>query len=446
MTKQSRLLLILSICIVILAVITAFLLQPKNATKNDNTMQKSVFVTDVKVNEVNGLALKNQKGNIGIINENGVLQVLDADTNAYDTDKLAALLYNFAHLTADKVVENPLALREYGLEEPEAQISLLLADGRKQRIFLGKKCPVSDHYYLQKEGDGHVYLIPALSAMMMLQAADDLRILNLYPPLDAQAMQILNKITLETSNGKFTLTKLKGQAGNLYEMSAPVKATLDWKKVDTHVIIPLQQLVPQQFVSLDIPLHEYGLDQPDYRLELELDGKKIACGFVQKDADTWYCANLATTLVSSISTEQAAFLQTSYLTLLGDSVYTRTLTEISRMSVTANGKSTSFTVNGEATELTLHTNYRVLDYVEAIDFYNKISAIPAAAVLTGKEKTDPKPLLTLTVALRNGEVDIIEFLPISERQCAVSINGQANFATYDTVVKDLEIAFATLAA
>ncbi|MEG0898025.1 MAG: DUF4340 domain-containing protein, partial [Ruthenibacterium sp.] len=259
MTKQKALLLTLGIGIVVFAVTAMFLLGGEKPQEGELSEQ-AVPVTDIKVNAVSALALKNKKGSIGIINENGSLQVLNEDTSTYDADKLAALLYNFAHLNAEKVLKEPLDLQEYGLDEPAAQVSLILADGTKQRLFLGSQSPVSDAYYLQKEGDNKVYLVSSLSAMMLLQASEDLRMLNLYPPLNEAQLQTLNTITLETPNGGFTLKKLKEQAGDLYEMTAPVSATLDWKKVDSHVIIPLQQLVPQQFVSTDVPLQEYGLD------------------------------------------------------------------------------------------------------------------------------------------------------------------------------------------
>ena len=38
---------------------------------------------------------------------------------------------------------------------------------------------------------------------------------------------------------------------------------------------------------------------------------------------------------------------------------------------------------------------------------------------------------------RDGTTDILEFRPVNDRQCAVFINGRADFATYTTVVRDI---------
>jgi len=43
--------------------------------------------------------------------------------------------------------------------------------------------------------------------------------------------------------------------------------------------------------------------------------------------------------------------------------------------------------------------------------------------------------------MRDGSEDILEFMPISDRQCAVFINGSAEFATYLTSAEDIIRAF-----
>ena len=76
-----------------------------------------------------------------------------------------------------------------------------------------------------------------------------------------------------------------------------------------------------------------------------------------------------------------------------------------------------------------------------MEFYDKINAIPVAAVLDGEEAITAEPLLTISFTLRSGKEDILEFYPISNRQCAVFVNGTAEFSTYTTVTTDIMKAF-----
>ena len=75
--------------------------------------------------------------------------------------------------------------------------------------------------------------------------------------------------------------------------------------------------------------------------------------------------------------------------------------------------------------------------MEITEFYGKISTIPVAAILDENESIVSDPLLTISVTFRNGKEDILEFYPIADRQCAVSVNGTVEFSTYQTVVIDI---------
>ena len=66
-------------------------------------------------------------------------------------------------------------------------------------------------------------------------------------------------------------------------------------------------------------------------------------------------------------------------------------------------------------------------------FYNLLTAIPIAGELTDDTSPQAQPMITLTFNLRDGETDILEFLPINTSYCAVSVNGEAQFATYANV-------------
>lgn len=66
-------------------------------------------------------------------------------------------------------------------------------------------------------------------------------------------------------------------------------------------------------------------------------------------------------------------------------------------------------------------------------FYNLLTAIPIAGELTDDASPQAQPMITLTFNLRDGETDILEFLPINTSYCAVSVNGEAQFATYANV-------------
>ena len=141
--------------------------------------------------------------------------------------------------------------------------------------------------------------------------------------------------------------------------------------------------------------------------------------------------------MSQLSAQQVEFLQADFMDLVGNSIYTKSVADINRISMKYSGQSFSMEITGESTELTGEGDGFQLDQNELLDFYETIDSIPAAGLLDGTEAVDPKPLLTISITLRDGGEDILEFYPISLRQCAVYINGASEFSTYTTVVEDM---------
>lgn len=394
-------------------------------------------VTRLSVGEVQAVVLKNATGAVSLLNLPTGVEVDGADTAAYAPEKLTALVYGLAHMDAAGTVA-PAADDRYGFAAPSAQASLLLADGAV-RLTLGRACPVGEAYYLRTDQSEEVYLVSAQSAALLLQGVDDLRDLRLYPALNGADLTGLQAILLEHGGDAIELQRLQTDtASAFFGLVQPVVSVPDWEKVYRQLLSPLVLLCPRRFVAQGEDLAPYGLDEPEYTLTLLLNGETYRCAFTRKDPDTYYCTRLGSGLVSEVDAEDAAFLQLDFMDLVGGSLYTRSAADLSGVSARFDGRRFSLDITGEGESLRAATSTRQLDGQELLDFYRRIDTIPAAARLTGEETPAQAPALVLTFALRGGGEDILEFYPISDRQCAVYINGQAEFSTYTTVVEELK--------
>ncbi len=442
--KQSRQIRLLAALTAVAAACAVFLiLLPEPTSAGEDTPGRKI--TDMGAGEVQAVVLHNQSGTIGLLNLPSGVAVEGGDSSLYSQEKLVSLIYRLAHLdSAGTVEEGAGGLEAFGLEPPAAQVSLLTQD-ETVRLYLGRKCPVSREYYLMREGSAEIHLVGEETAQMLLQGVSDLRKLELFPSLAGDAIRSLSRITIENDRGQIVLDQLQTDTiSSFFGMTAPVAAPLNWKEVDDLVLLPLRALSPDRFASSGAPLSKYGLDQPEYTLGLTIAGKEYRCGFVRKDPDTYYCAALDGTLVSEIAAEKVGFLEVGFMDLIGSSIYTRSVADLSRLSAKYDGHLVSIEVSGESTALTATVEGRQMDYLETLAFYDRIDTIPAAAVLTGEEPIRTKPALVLAFTLRSGQEDILEFYPVSDRQYAVFLNGAAEFTTYATVVNDLINAFGSL--
>lgn len=439
MKQQIRLLKLLGIAFAAMLVITGILWfsVPQGHT-SPSVPADSATVTDISVATIAGVALRNPSGSVGMMVAPEGITLVDAPQGNYSSEKLKGFVYYFSHLKAQKVIEPNSSLSEYGLDNSESSLSLLLSDGSKMRLYLGKANPVDGTYYLLKEGDSKVYIVEAAAAAMMSQRIDDFRSMELFPLVNDATRSNLTEITIGHGDDSYALKRREdGGTGDFYDLASPVEATLDWQLVEEHILLPLEGLVPDSFVSAGRPLSEFGLDAPEYTVTLVIGGQSYTAGFVQNDNQSYYCADLSGKQVFLISAEKSAFLSNSYTSLLGGSIYTRNVTEIADLAVSGKGLQYHLALSGEAEFLKGDANGKLLDYIAVTTFYQEISQIPIAKELSGEETIAGDPVLTMTVKLRSGGLDVLDFIPISDRQCAVSVNGQAHFTTYLSVTDDI---------
>lgn len=406
------------------------------------TSEQKKIITEISVGEIQAVVLKNISGSIGLWNLADGILVEGEDTTVYSQSKLITLIYQMAHMRAERTVEaKNESISEFGMEDPTAIVSLLLPE-ETIHLFLGRKSPISDEYYLKREGDPQLFMINGDLAKQMQQSVSDLKDLSMYPELTGDNIKQLSQISIINQNGKTVLQQLPSDTiSNFFGMVEPVTAVLNWENVDKKVLNSLRELVPDHFVSNNVLLSEYGLDNPEYTLELVISGKKYTCGFVQKSPDSWYCANLDGTLVSEINAEKIEFLNTTFMELIGNSIYSASIADIMRLSAKYEDNQIAMDISGEGAGLSATIGKKQMDSMEITKFYDKINTIPAAAILGENESIVSNPLLTISVTLRNGKEDVLEFYPIAGRQCAVSVNGTIEFLTYLTVVTDIIDAF-----
>lgn len=415
------------------AVVIAAYRLPEKAGQEETDKE---MLIQINSGDVQAVVVSNDNGGKAFINTPaGVVVDEDESDKKYDKQKLINLIYSLTHIESDRNVDNTDET-EYGFDKPNAQVSILLKDSTV-RLTLGRKSPVAEAYYLRNDSSGNIGLISGEAAELIMQPYDDLRDLSLYPAVNSNNLSAIEQIGIIHEGENMVLQQVQSNThSTFFGLTAPVTAALNWENVYRQILSPLFTFAPEHFVSDDVPLTAYGLDEPEYILQLIINGSTYRCGFSAKDPDTYYCARLDGTTVSEVGRDNVDFLFVSYIDLIGSSVYNKSAADVARLSAKYNGRTVIIDVTGSGEMLTASVGRTQLDSTDTIDLFRVIGNIPLAAVLTGMEEMQ-QPMLTICYTLRDGSEDILEFLPISDRQCAVYIDGTAEFSTYLTSVKDI---------
>lgn len=159
MKKQKTQLLFLGIILII--VLSTFLMLKNNqSAQDDGEKITSYEVVSVSEEELSGFTVENAgevyaftKGENGWGAEQRTVNMLNQDT-------LEAMLAQIISLRADDRIEGVLDLSEFGLEEPEVYVTLILTNGMEYRLAFGDYNEMTGVYYLGLDDSDVVYTTP----------------------------------------------------------------------------------------------------------------------------------------------------------------------------------------------------------------------------------------------------------------------------------------------
>jgi hypothetical protein len=189
-----------------------------------------------------------------------------------DVDADQTAVANLLRAAADAEVKRTLeggntSLDVYGLDKPDAIVSITMVDGTKlPSIRIGKTAPVGFSAYAQLEGTNDVKLVPSVFQTGMKRDVKDLRNKTIIDFQDADVQQI--EITTPQS------TIHLARQGDGWALDQPLAAKADATEV-TSFLSALRGTRAEEFVDQPTALVDYGLDTPREKVAV-LTGKELA--------------------------------------------------------------------------------------------------------------------------------------------------------------------------
>ena len=176
-----------------------------------------------------------------------------------DVDADQTAVSNLVHAVADAEVKRTLEggskpLDVYGLDQPEAIVSIALSNGTKlPSIRVGKAAPVGFSAYAQIEGTSDVKLVASAFQTGMKREVKDLRNKTIIDFQDADVQQV------EIITPQSTIHLVR--QGDGWLLDKPLDAKADGTEV-TSFLSSLRGARAEEFVDEPATLADYGLDAP----------------------------------------------------------------------------------------------------------------------------------------------------------------------------------------
>ncbi|NLY74614.1 MAG: DUF4340 domain-containing protein [Firmicutes bacterium] len=300
---------ILAVIAIILGLIAWWLMATQETAVNKNLVLKlsetEIIGFDIVKTEENQkiekISVQRDSGNDWIITA-PVSDITDPET-------ISLMITPLKWLTTPSIIKDVSDLSEFGLDRPSLSVTIKLQKGNPVTINFGAESPIPEMYYAQVAGRSEVVVIDK-----------DIKN-NLSPKLSYLRERKVVKVTREQVK---ELIVAKGRE-QVYRM---VNHNGGWLLIEPYRVERVANVVNAIIDGLNTlwthendddldNLSKYGLDQPDYRIELKLtDGKSFSL-IANKIGNDYYMLNsLRPTIIRQKNPEAFNFLETGIQDLL----------------------------------------------------------------------------------------------------------------------------------
>ena len=213
--------------------------KPANDSVNASPSAASVKIIALNQDDISKLEVKKKDGDDVVLNRAGASswKITSPKNLVADQDSVSSILYNLSPMDGGTLIdEKPADLKQFGLAEPEAQVSATGKDGKTHTILVGDETPTGDAAYVMLSGDSKVYSVAKNTKTNLDKGLKDLRDKRLLPvDFDKLAAAEINGAKLHlafaSEDGQWTVrspAKLRGDTSKMETIIEKLRtATMD---------------------------------------------------------------------------------------------------------------------------------------------------------------------------------------------------------------------------
>jgi hypothetical protein len=218
---------------IVLAALAATLYWSNHRKPSGDSVSASPSAANAKIislnqEDISKLEVKKKDGDDVVLNRAGATswKITSPKSLVADQDSVSTILYNLSPMDGGTLIDEKAAdLKQFGLAEPEAQVSATGKDGKTHTVLVGDETPTGDSAYVMVSGESKVYAVPKNTRANLDKGLKDLRDKRLLP-VD------FDKLTSVEINGA-KLHLIFGSEDGKWTVRSPTNLRGDTSKMET---------------------------------------------------------------------------------------------------------------------------------------------------------------------------------------------------------------------
>jgi uncharacterized protein DUF4340 len=179
----------LMVATIVLAALAGALYWSNHRKPASDSVTAAPSATNAKVisltqDDITKLEVKTKAGDDVVLNRVGPSnwKITSPKPLVADQEAVSSMLYNLSPMDGATLIEDKASdLKQFGLADPEAQVSATGKDGKTQTVLVGDETPTGDSAYVMVSGESKVYSVPKNTKTNLDKSLKDLRDKRLMP-------------------------------------------------------------------------------------------------------------------------------------------------------------------------------------------------------------------------------------------------------------------------
>jgi hypothetical protein len=226
----------LLVATVVLAALAATLYWSNHRKPASDSVSASSSTSNAKVisltqDDVNKLEVKKKDGDDVVLNRSGASnwKITSPKPLVADQESVSTILYNLSPMDGGTLIDDKATdLKQFGLADPEAQVSATGKDGKTHIILIGDETPTGDAAYVMVSGESKVYSVAKNTKTNLDKGLKDLRDKRLMPvDFDKLTSVEINgaklHLTFGSDDGKWTVRSPANLRGDTSKMETIIE-------------------------------------------------------------------------------------------------------------------------------------------------------------------------------------------------------------------------------
>jgi hypothetical protein len=362
------------------------------------------------------------------------------DNVPYNQQSILFAVNDIARLTARDVVEieesQELDLDKYGLENPQARITLMYDNDSTVVISVGDNAPTGSDIYVKIEGDDNIYTVAGHTVSAFFKDRFDWLIRQAFPEYDSNEAPEIHKVTITRSDldqpiiitSIPTVSLEETRTFNSHKLISPFTVEVDNEKA-MPTLFGIFALTAKEvaWVGLEELDYEFaGLNEPSCIVEVHAGETvytlTIGSPQVNADGDTiaWFATSSEVEdILFLFDTQHLPWLRTAPENIISEMFLTPYIFSLERVEI----------VTSDITLIQSIKDDGSIDEFQSL--YQFLMSAKGEDLFMDEGGDDLIVSITYVYSDEQFEPDVVEFFAADDRKSIIRINGQNMYKCRD---------------